>query len=79
MDSQKKYTPTFSFEFFPPKTEDGIAKLAETSKKLAALKPRFFSVTFGAGGSTRDRTFDTVIDLQEESGIETAPHLLMRN
>ena len=75
MDSQKKYTPTFSFEFFPPKTEDGIAKLAETSKKLAALKPRFFSVTFGAGGSTRDRTFDTVINLQNESGIETAPHL----
>jgi methylenetetrahydrofolate reductase (NADPH) len=75
MDSQKKYTPTFSFEFFPPKTEDGIAKLTETSKKLAALKPRFFSVTFGAGGSTRDRTFDTVINLQNESGIETAPHL----
>jgi methylenetetrahydrofolate reductase (NADPH) len=75
MDSQKKYTPTFSFEFFPPKTEDGIAKLTETSKKLAALEPRFFSVTFGAGGSTRDRTFDTVINLQNESGIETAPHL----
>ncbi len=75
MDSQKKYTPTFSFEFFPPKTEDGIAKLTETSKKLAALNPRFFSVTFGAGGSTRDRTFDTVVDLQNESGIETAPHL----
>jgi methylenetetrahydrofolate reductase (NADPH) len=75
MDSQKKYTPTFSFEFFPPKTEEGIAKLTETSKKLAALKPRFFSVTFGAGGSTRDRTFDTVINLQNESGIETAPHL----
>ena len=75
MDSQKKYTPTFSFEFFPPQTEDGITKLTETSKKLAALKPRFFSVTFGAGGSTRDRTFDTVVDLQKESGIETAPHL----
>ncbi len=75
MDSQKKYTPTFSFEFFPPKTEDGIAKLTETGKTLAALKPRFFSVTFGAGGSTRDRTFDTVVSIQEESGIEAAPHL----
>ncbi len=75
MDSQKKYTPTFSFEFFPPKTEDGIAKLAETSKRLAAVKPRFFSVTFGAGGSTRDRTFEIVVDLQKNSGIEAAPHL----
>jgi len=75
MDSQKKYTPTFSFEFFPPKTEDGITRLEETGKRLAAIKPRFFSVTFGAGGSTRDRTFDTVVDLQEKSGIETAPHL----
>ena len=75
MDSQKKYEPTFSFEFFPPKTEDGIAKLTETSKQLAALKPRFFSVTFGAGGSTRDRTFETVVNLQKKSGIETAPHL----
>jgi methylenetetrahydrofolate reductase (NADPH) len=75
MDSQKKYTPTFSFEFFPPKTEDGIAKLAATSTQLAAVKPRFFSVTFGAGGSTRDRTFDTVVELQKRSGIEAAPHL----
>ena len=75
MDPQRKYTPTFSFEFFPPKTEEGIAKLAETSKKLATVKPRFFSVTFGAGGSTRDHTFETVVDLQKKSGIETAPHL----
>ncbi len=75
MDSQKKHPPTFSFEFFPPKTEAGIAKLANTSKVLAAVNPRFFSVTFGAGGSTRDRTFETVIDLQSTSGIEAAPHL----
>ena len=67
--------PVYSFEFFPPKTEDGISKLAATSKALAALQPRFFSVTFGAGGSTRDRTFTTVIDLQKNSGIVTAPHL----
>lgn len=68
-------SPAYSFEFFPPKTEDGINKLAATSKTLAAVKPRFFSVTFGAGGSTRDRTFETVINLHEHSGIDTAPHL----
>jgi methylenetetrahydrofolate reductase (NADPH) len=67
--------PAYSFEFFPPKTEDGINKLAATSKALAAVQPRFFSVTFGAGGSTRDRTFETVISLQKNSGIDTAPHL----
>lgn len=67
--------PAYSFEFFPPKTEDGINKLAATSRALAAVQPRFFSVTFGAGGSTRDRTFETVISLQKDSGIDTAPHL----
>ena len=68
-------SPVYSFEFFPPKTPDGITKLAATSKKLAALEPRFFSLTFGAGGSTRDHTFETVTDLQKNTGIETAPHL----
>jgi len=66
---------TFSFEFFPPKTADGIAKLETTWQTLALLKPRFFSVTFGAAGSTRDRTFETVIEIQARSGVETAPHL----
>lgn len=64
-----------SFEFFPPKTPDGIAQLQQTCMALAAVRPRFFSVTFGAGGSTRDRTGETVIDIQSRSGIETAPHL----
>lgn len=67
--------PVYSFEFFPPKTADGIAKLATTSAALAALKPGFFSVTFGAGGSTRDHTFETVNDLKSNTGIDTAPHL----
>jgi len=67
--------PVYSFEFFPPKTQEGITKLAATSKILAALQPRFFSVTFGAGGSTRDHTFETVLDLQKNTGIEAAPHL----
>jgi methylenetetrahydrofolate reductase (NADPH) len=71
----KPLHPVYSFEFFPPKTAEGIAKLENTSKVLAKLKPRFFSVTFGAGGSTRNRTFDTVIDIRDTSGIEVAPHI----
>ena len=75
MQSQKKHLPVFSFEFFPPKTDEGMAKLRATRDELAKLKPRFFSVTFGAGGSTRDRTLETVIGIQKESGIDAAPHL----
>lgn len=63
-----------SFEFFPPKTAEGVAKLRETRKQLAQLKPKFFSVTFGAGGSTRDRTMETVLEIQNE-GLEAAPHI----
>jgi methylenetetrahydrofolate reductase (NADPH) len=75
MESQKKYKRAFSFEFFPPKTADGISKLEATSRVLARLNPRFFSVTFGAGGSTRDRTFETIVDIRGKSGIDAAPHL----
>ena len=68
-------TPTtFSFEFFPPKTPEGVEKLRATRKQLAQLKPKFFSVTFGAGGSTRDRTLETVREIQAD-GSEAAPHL----
>ncbi len=66
--------PTYSFEFFPPKTPEGMEKLRATREKLAVLKPKFFSVTFGAGGSTRDRTLDTVLEIQQQ-GYEAAPHL----
>ena len=66
--------PLFSFEFFPPQTADGIEKLAATRKQLAALNPDFFSVTFGAGGSTRDRTLETVQQIKTE-GFNAAPHL----
>jgi len=66
--------PVISFEFFPPKTVEGVAKLCETRKQLAQLQPKFFSVTFGAGGSTRDRTMDTVLEIQNE-GYEAAPHI----
>jgi methylenetetrahydrofolate reductase (NADPH) len=71
----KNTSRIYSFEFFPPKTADGLAKLGQTSRSLANLQPRFFSVTFGAGGSTRDRTYEVVVDIQEKSGIETAPHI----
>lgn len=75
MRSQQKFPRVFSFEFFPPKTDEGAEKLRGVRGELAALKPRFFSVTFGAGGSTRDRTFDTVTEIQRDSGIDAAPHL----
>ena len=65
---------TFSFEFFPPKTAEGVEKLRATRAQLAQLQPKFFSVTFGAGGSTRDRTLEAVRDIQA-SGSEAAPHL----
>ncbi len=64
----------FSIEFFPPQTADGAEKLRATRAKLAALKPEFFSVTYGAGGSTQERTFETVFEIQGE-GLEAAPHL----
>lgn len=63
-----------SFEFFPPKTADGIEKLRETRAQLAKFQPEFFSVTFGAGGSTRDRTMDAVLEIQQE-GFNAAPHI----
>ena len=64
-----------SFEFFPAKTEQGTANLITTSQKLAELNPEFFSVTFGAGGSDQERTLNTVLSIQEKSGIPTASHL----
>jgi len=64
----------FSIEFFPPKTPEGVDKLRQTRRQLAQLRPRFFSVTFGAGGSTRDRTLETVLEIQAE-GLQAAPHL----
>ena len=65
---------SISFEFFPPQTAEGIEKLNNTRNQLAPLKPEFFSVTFGAGGSTRDRTLETVRQIQTD-GYSAAPHL----
>ena len=74
MESQKKHRKCFSFEFFPPNTAEGAQKLAETAKQLAELKPEFFSVTYGAGGSTRERTLQAVLDLCK-AGHAAAPHI----
>ena len=71
---QKKHSQLFSFEFYPPKTEEGAASLQAVYEKLSARNPDFFSVTFGAGGSTRDKTFDTVVEIQSK-GFSAAPHL----
>ena len=66
--------PLFSFEFYPPQTPEGAEKLAVVRKQLAVLQPDYFSVTFGAGGSTRERTLEVVQQIKTE-GIEVAPHL----
>lgn len=65
----------FSFEFFPPKTEEGENKLFETIENLRELGPAFVSVTYGAGGSTREKTADWVIRIKKELGIEAMAHL----
>ena len=65
---------TFSFEFFPPKTAEGTAKLRAARAQLSQLKPAFCSVTFGAGGSTREGTLETVLEIIGE-GVAAAPHL----
>src|SRR5690606_12972415 len=74
MESQKQLKRRFSFEFFPPKTPEGMTKLQATRDQLASRNPDFFSVTYGAGGSTRERTIDTVLTLHAQ-GIPAAPHL----
>lgn len=67
-------SPNFSIEFFPPKTSEGAEKLRVIRAKLAALNPTYFSVTFGAGGTTQQGTLDTVLEMRAE-GLEAAPHL----
>src|SRR6185312_9875359 len=67
--------PLVSFEFFPPKTPEMEAKLWQTVKRLEPLGPRFVSVTYGAGGSTRERTHATVLRIRQETALEPAAHL----
>lgn len=74
MESQRKYDRVFSFEFFPPKTVEAAQKLRRTRERLSGLKPRYFSVTFGAGGSTQKGTTDAVLEIMN-AGEEAAPHI----
>src|SRR5262245_24297297 len=74
MQAQNSQSRAYSFEFFPPKTPEGKSKLRETWKQLGQLGPKFFSVTFGAGGSTREGTLETVLEIRA-AGYEGAPHL----
>jgi methylenetetrahydrofolate reductase (NADPH) len=75
MESQKKYPRIFSMEFFPPRTPEAEESLNRALTRLAPLQPRFCSVTFGAAGSTREKTFETVCNMQESRGLEAAPHI----
>ena len=68
-------TPAISFEFFPPKTEEMERSLWETIKRLAPLAPNFVSVTYGAGGSTRERTHSTIARIRKETDLLPAAHL----
>jgi len=76
MKTQKKLNKQFSCEFFPPKTDKGMENLFNTAETLKKeINPEFFSVTFGAGGSTRETTFNAVTKIQQKTGCDVAPHL----
>jgi methylenetetrahydrofolate reductase (NADPH) len=68
-------SPQLSFEFFPPKNDDQLESYKLARDRLAELKPDYMSVTFGAGGSTRARTRETVLGIQRDTGIAAAPHI----
>ena len=74
MENQKKFKPQISLEFFPPKTDEGKIKLRKTREELSKLNPDYISVTFGAGGSTQQGTYDTIKEIKE-SGVDAAPHI----
>jgi methylenetetrahydrofolate reductase (NADPH) len=74
MNSQQQNPQLFSFELYPPKTAEGKENLEREVQKFAALNPDFFSVTFGAGGSTRDKTYETILSIQNKA-LSAAPHL----
>lgn len=75
MESTTPSQRVFSVEFFPPRSDEAAETLRQTRNNLAALKPRYFSVTFGAGGSTQERTLETVMEIQSQADLEAAPHL----
>ncbi len=66
---------SFSFELFPPRTPEGVAKLPSIIGQLAAVRPDYFSITYGAGGSNQDGTYETLMAVVKHAGVEAAPHL----
>src|SRR5438105_14263117 len=74
-DIFRAHPTTFSFEFFPPKTDEAWEKLFENTARLQPLQPSFVSVTYGAGGSTRERTHDLVLRIQRETNLTAVSHL----
>lgn len=66
---------SYSFELFPPRTPEGVAKLPAVIGQLAAVRPNYFSITYGAGGSTQDGTYETLMAVIKHAGVEAAPHL----
>ena len=74
MKTQQQYQKHYSFEFFPPKTDKGAENLRTVRDELGKLNPLYFSVTFGAGGSTQQGTVDTVTEIRQ-AGFDAAPHL----
>ena len=75
MQSQLRFERAFSFELFPPKTPQAASRLAAERKRLEGLRPKYFSVTSGAGGTARDGTYETVRQMRLESRVDVAPHL----
>lgn len=75
MQSQQKYPQHFSLEFFPPRTDIGTEKLKEVIKQLGELQPEYMSVTYGAGGTTQEKTLETVKYIQQKTKFSAAPHL----
>jgi methylenetetrahydrofolate reductase (NADPH) len=78
-DILKERKTSVSFEFFPPKTDNGWENLYRSIRELLPLKPSYVSVTYGAGGTTRDRTHDLVIKIRREQGLEVVAHLTCVN
>lgn len=75
LDIFRNHATTFSFEFFPPKTDEASRELFENIERLQALDPSFVSVTYGAGGSTRERTQDLILRIQKETALTAVSHL----
>lgn len=75
IDAFGRDEPVFSFEFSPPRTDEAAEQLRATVRELAALRPDYVSVTYGAGGSTRERTIETVTEIKRDTGIEAMAHL----